>query len=141
MTLVDVNVLIGAFRTDAATHSSCLRWLRETIDDAAPFGVSTLALAAVVRITTQPNFFPSPSAAVDAIGFCDDMLAQPHCKRLHPGQRHWGIFKDLVVTANARSKLVTDAWFAALAIEHGCKWVTLDRDFGKFKGLRWTLVK
>ena len=32
------------------------------------------------------------------------------------------------------------AWFAALAIEHGCEWVTLDRDFERFPGLRWRLL-
>jgi predicted nucleic acid-binding protein len=31
-----------------------------------------------------------------------------------------------------------DAYFAALAIEFGCEWITLDRDFARFKGLRWS---
>jgi predicted nucleic acid-binding protein len=26
---------------------------------------------------------------------------------------------------------------AALAIEHGCEFITADRDFAKFAGLRW----
>ena len=60
---------------------------------------------------------------------------------LEPGRHHWEIFKELVHAANARSKLVTDAWFAALAIEHGCTWVTLDKDFSRFKGLKWKLLK
>jgi predicted nucleic acid-binding protein len=29
---------------------------------------------------------------------------------------------------------------AALAIEHGCDWVTRDRDFAKFAELRWRLL-
>jgi len=33
--------------------------------------------------------------------------------------------------------LVPDAWFAALAVESGCEWITLDRDFRRFDGLRW----
>jgi hypothetical protein len=32
---------------------------------------------------------------------------------------------------------VPDAYFAALAIESGCDWITTDRDFARFKGLRW----
>jgi predicted nucleic acid-binding protein len=32
--------------------------------------------------------------------------------------------------------MVTDAWFAALALEHGCEWITLDRDFKRFPELR-----
>lgn len=30
-----------------------------------------------------------------------------------------------------------DAYFAAMAIESGCEWITTDRNYGKFKGLRW----
>ena len=30
-----------------------------------------------------------------------------------------------------------DAWLAALAIESGCEWVTTDRDYARFPGLRW----
>ena len=29
-----------------------------------------------------------------------------------------------------------DAWFAALAIESGCEWITTGRDFTRFAGLR-----
>jgi predicted nucleic acid-binding protein len=32
---------------------------------------------------------------------------------------------------------VPDAYFAALAIEAGCEWITTDRAFARFKGLRW----
>jgi len=33
--------------------------------------------------------------------------------------------------------LVCGAWYAALAIEHGCEWVTDDADFARFADLRW----
>jgi predicted nucleic acid-binding protein len=36
---------------------------------------------------------------------------------------------------------VTDAWFAALAIESGCEWITLDRDYARFPGLRWSVLR
>jgi len=39
--------------------------------------------------------------------------------------------------ANVKGNLVPDAYYAALAIEHGCEWVTTDRDFSRFKGLKW----
>ena len=32
---------------------------------------------------------------------------------------------------------VSDAYLAALAIEHGCELVTTDSDFSRFRGLRW----
>ncbi|HEX5138283.1 MAG TPA: PIN domain-containing protein [Planctomycetota bacterium] len=39
--------------------------------------------------------------------------------------------------AGARGNLVPDAYFAALAIESGCEWVTTDRDYSRFLGFRW----
>jgi hypothetical protein len=38
---------------------------------------------------------------------------------------------------DTRGPRVTDAWYAALAIEWGCEWITLDRDYARFPGLRW----
>jgi predicted nucleic acid-binding protein len=32
---------------------------------------------------------------------------------------------------------VSDAYLAALAIEHGAEPITTDRDFARFPGLRW----
>jgi ABC-type lipoprotein export system ATPase subunit len=29
------------------------------------------------------------------------------------------------------------AWYAALAIESGCEWITLDRNYARFPRLRW----
>ena len=58
---------------------------------------------------------------------------------MSPTDRHWPIFESLCEDGDARGNLVQDAWFAALAIEWGCEWVTLDRDFARFPGLLWRL--
>jgi predicted nucleic acid-binding protein len=39
--------------------------------------------------------------------------------------------------SGTRGPRVSDAWFAALAIEHGCTWITFDRDYARFDGLQW----
>lgn len=36
-----------------------------------------------------------------------------------------------------KGSLATDAFFAALAIESGSEWITTDRDYARFEGLRW----
>jgi uncharacterized protein len=56
---------------------------------------------------------------------------------IQPGPRHWDIFIRLCREANATGNLVQDAWLAALAIEWGCEWITADRGFNRFNGLRW----
>jgi hypothetical protein len=57
-----------------------------------PFRDSRLALSAVVRITTDRRIFKEPSAIEQALAFCENLLGQPHCQAVDPGERHWGIF-------------------------------------------------
>ena len=56
---------------------------------------------------------------------------------VEPGERHWSILRRLCFETEIRGPRVTDAWFAALAIEHACTWITYDRDFARFPGLNW----
>jgi uncharacterized protein len=137
MILPDVNVLIYAFRADLPQHWLCREWLVNAITNSAPFGVSRLALAGVIRITTNPRAFREPSSLEEAVAFSDNILGQPNCHTVEPGERHWEIFKRLCIETDTRGRRVTDAWFAALAIEWGCEWITLDRDFSRFPQLQW----
>ncbi len=137
MILPDVNVLVNAFRSDARDHDLCHRWLSGIVTGESRYAISSQVLCGVIRVTTHPKVFAKPSEATDVIRFCRVLLDQPHCKMVAPGERHWGIFQRLVTSSRARGNLVSDAWFAALAIESGCEWITLDRDYRKFPGLRW----
>jgi uncharacterized protein len=135
--LPDVNVLIYAFRPEVPEHPRCRQWLQDVVDGDARFGISPLALVAVVRVTTNRRAYPTPSSLDDAFRFSDYLLGQPHCQIVEPGERHWDIFRRLCIETETRGPIVTDAWYAALAIESGCEWITLDRDFARFPGLRW----
>lgn len=137
MILPDVNVLIQAFRADAPEHRICKQWLDGVVMGDARFGVSLLTMAALVRISTNRRVYVRPSALEEAFGFCEDVLGQPHCQIVEPGERHWEIFRRLCIETDTRGSRVTDAWFAALAIEHGCEWITFDRNFARFPGLKW----
>lgn len=56
---------------------------------------------------------------------------------INPGPRHWGIFERLCEATRAKGNLIADAYLAALAIESGSEWVTTDRDYSRFPGLKW----
>jgi uncharacterized protein len=137
MILPDVNVLIYAFRRDTPQHAVCRPWLDRVISGDARFGISPLALGAVVRISTDSRIYAQPSTKDEAFGFCDDLLDQANCQVVEPGERHWDIFRRLCIETDTRGRRVTDAWYAALAIEWGCEWITLDRDYARFPGLKW----
>lgn len=87
-------------------------------------------------MVTHPKIFSKPSALSAAITFTDQLRDQPNCVSVEPGPRHWEIFRKLCVDSGVKGNLVPDAYLAALAIESGCEWVTTDRDFKRFAGLR-----
>ncbi|HEY1426329.1 MAG TPA: type II toxin-antitoxin system VapC family toxin [Caulobacteraceae bacterium] len=136
MDLPDVNVLVYAFRDDLEHHAQSRGWLDRAVADNVAFGLSPLTLSALVRITTNARSFRQPSTHDEAFGFCEDLMGQSNCQLVEPGRRHWAIFRDVCRNSNITGPKVSDAWYAALAIEHGCEWITLDRDFARFPGLK-----
>jgi toxin-antitoxin system PIN domain toxin len=135
--LADVNVLVYAFRKDTAQHRVCKPWLDSVIAGDAQFGLSPLVLSAVARIATNAKIFRQPSLMEEVFAYGDNLMSQPHCELVRPGDRHWEIFKRLCLETGTRGPRVTDAWFAALAIEHACTWITYDRDYARFPDLDW----
>ena len=135
MILPDVNVLIYAFRADSSRHPICKSWLDGIVLGDAQFGISPLTLSALARIASNPRIFRQPSPVEEVFAFCDSLLGQPHCEPVRPGPRHWPIFARICREARISGPRISDAWFAALAIEHGCIWITYDRDYARFPEL------
>ena len=132
----DVNVLVSAFREDAGHHDRCRAWLDDTVSGHEPVGVSEIALSGVLRILTHPRVFFPPTTAGDAAAFVDAVLAQHCVTALRPGPGHWRIFRGLIAGHQPTGNRIPDAYHAALAIEHGCEWVTLDHGFSRYSGLQ-----
>lgn len=137
MILPDVNVLVYAYRKDTEDHSAYHRWLQDVVNGDEAYGLSDIALSGFIRIVTHPRVFKQPSALNEALVFVRQLRDLPHCVSIAPGPRHWGIFLRLCSEASVKGNLVPDAYYAAMAIESACEWITTDRDFGRFPGLRW----
>ena len=99
-------------------------------------GLSELVLSGVLRVLTHPRVFHPPTPGEAATTFVDALLAQPASVALRPGSGHWRIFRGMSATLRLTGNRIPDAYHAALAIEHGCEWVTLDRGFSVYSGLR-----
>lgn len=137
MLLPDVNVLVYAFREVVPAHQRYRDWLNSIVASSSAFAVSDHVLAAFLRITTNPRIFDPPAPIELALGFVESLRHRPNAIHIAPGPRHWDIFAGLCRDLTLKGNLVPDAWLAALAIEHGCEFVTTDRDFARFVGLRW----
>ncbi|MDH4154461.1 MAG: type II toxin-antitoxin system VapC family toxin [Nitrospira sp.] len=137
MILPDVNILVYAHRHDAARHSDYKNWLAKLLDSDMAFGISELVLSGFLRVVTHPRVFGDPTPLSLAMQFVSSLRNHPNAVTLAPGERHWDIFRRLCQEVNARGNLIPDAYLAALAIEAGAEWITTDRDYARFKSLRW----
>jgi uncharacterized protein len=137
MLLPDVSVLVYAHRSDTPDHDRYRRWLELVLGGDAAYAVSDFVLSGFLRVVTHPGVFAEPTPFDVALRFVADVRERPTCVVVTPGERHWDIFQKLCREAGAKGNLVPDAFLAAIAIESGLEWVTTDRDFARFPGLRW----
>lgn len=139
MIIPDVNVLVGAFRADAPQHSELRTWLDGAVRGPVSVGLTDAVLVGTVRVLTHPKVFAHPTPLGNALDLVGALRAHPNVLRVAPGPRHWELVARLCREADARGNLVADAQHAAVAIENGATWVSLDRDFARFPGLRWVV--
>lgn len=137
MNLLDVNILLYAFRKDSPRHSEYRDWLLSEVGGDSAFGLAEQVLSAVIRISTHPRIFKQPSKLEEAVSFCEALRQRPSCRIIRPTPRHWPLFLKICSQSACKGNLITDAWLAALAIESGCTWITTDRDFARFPKLKW----
>ena len=138
MILHDVNVLVYSYREDAPRHDEYREAFERTVTTPSRFGYSSLVLSGFIRVVTHPRVFRVPSLVEDALDFVEAVRGQPNGVEVRPGAEHWRVFTDLCRRVEAKGNLVPDAFHAALAIESGSEWVTADRDYARFPGLKWS---
>jgi uncharacterized protein len=138
MMLVDTNVMVYAHRRDAERHPEFRDWMRAMINGPEPYAVADFAVLGMVRVVTDRRFYREVASTITAaLAFADEIRNQPHAHVISPGPKFWSIFSNLCRQTDAGGKLIPDAYLAALAIEHGCEFVTTDKDLRRFPGLRW----
>lgn len=138
MLMPDVNVLVYAHRDKDPRHSRYAAWLSNMVQGPEPFALSVLVAIGFVRVVTSRALARSTPLSI-ALAFVEELAAQPLCRTVTPGSRHFDEVARLCRAVDASGALVADAQHAAVAIAEGCTWVTADRDFARFAphGLRW----
>ena len=137
MRLLDVNVLINAHRREADRHKDYREYVESMVNGDQTYAVSDFVINGFVRVVTNQRAWRPSTPLDDALRFGESVRNQPHAVVVSPGERFWGIFTRICRQAGVTAKLVPDAYLAALAMEHGCEFITADRDFARFPGLRW----
>lgn len=101
-------------------------------------------LSGFVGVVTHAKVFETPTSLDVAIAFVEQVRTAEHAVCLAPGRNHWHLFLQCARSISAQGNDIPDAYHAALAREWGsggvgewdCDWVTTDRGFRRFKGLR-----
>lgn len=100
------------------------------------FAVPMLVWASFLRLATNRRIFEVPTPRADAFAFIEATGAQPLHLTIGPGPRHLALLRGLCDEADALGDLIPDAVIVAVAAEHSCEIVTLDRDFARFPSVR-----
>ena len=132
MILTDVNLLVYAHREDFEQHLQYRQWLQHVLESGEPFVMANVVLSGFIRIVTHRRIFSPPSTMAQALEFAAAIRDRGNCVPVSPGPRHWHLFRDLCTLPDVKAGLVTDAYLAALAVEHGCEFATVDGDFARF---------
>jgi len=133
----DVNVLVYACNEAADRHEDYRAWLDTALAGPAPVAVSDLVLSGFLRVVTHPAVLKVPLTPERAWDFVTALRESENVVPITPGRRHWSIFSDLFQKVRPRGNAVPDTYLAALAIEHGCEWISADRGFARFAALTW----
>jgi toxin-antitoxin system PIN domain toxin len=134
--LLDANLVLAAHREDHPHHASVRGWFDQMLAGDERFAVPMLVWASFLRLATNRRIFEVPTPRADAFEFIDATRAQPLHLPIAPGPRHLALLRTLCDEADALGDLMPDAAIAAVAAEHNCEIVTLDRDFARFESVR-----
>lgn len=137
MILVDANLLIYAGVASVPEHERARVWLDGQFADASRVGLPWQCLLAYLRITTKRGGFAHAQSIESAWTQVRAWLSQPSAWIPQPTERHAAILGSLLGDGQVSGDLVSDAHLAALAIEHGLTLCSNDRDFARFRNLRW----
>jgi len=134
---VDVNVLLHASFTGSPLHEQSRDLVELLAREGDQLLIPSPVASGFLRLATDRRAFTPPKQPREAVAFLDALLATPTVSLVEPGRRHWPIFRSLIDEHALRGPDVSDAYLAAIAIERGATWVSYDRGFARFRGLRW----
>lgn len=137
MTLLDVNILVYAHKSESPFYPAISQWLGDFAESDRVFALDNTVMLGFIRIVTHPRIYQPPSEISASLRFIQELLGRPNCTVLKPGVQHWQLFSALCTRLGARGNAVPDIYLAALALEVDCDLASADKGFGRIPGLKW----
>lgn len=135
--LVDANILLYAVDEASPFHDRARRWLEDALNGDRRVGIPWVSVTAFLRLVTNLRVLEDPLRPAEAWEFVERWLDAPAAWVPSPGRDHRAILGQLLRELDLRANLVTDAFLAALCIEHGLQIVSADSDFARFSEVTW----
>ena len=137
MIVLDANLLLYAYNSASPNHIRARHLIQALFSGTEPVGLPWQTISAFLRILTNPRIPGDRLTMDEAVAIVDEWASLPQAHLLGPEDRHWALFRRMLLEGAASGPLTTDAELAALTIEHGGILYTTDRDFARFPGLKW----
>jgi len=132
--LPDLNVWLALACPGHSHHRQAVHYWEHQAGEQVLF--CTVTALGLVRLVCQPKLMgaavKTPSEASTLLeAFC----RQPGVSLALAEDSGWEVFHQLLQGGDLPPRLCTDAYLAALAIAHGWRLVSFDRDFERFTAL------
>ena len=137
MIVLDVNIVLYAYDSACVEYEGARTWLETVFSGQEPVGLPWQTVSAFLRIHTNSRLPGDRFTIEEAALVVDEWMELPQVRLLVPGERHWSLFRRMLLEGQVRGPLTRDAELAAITIEYGGVLYTTDRGFGRFPGLRW----
>ena len=137
MIVPDTNLLVFAYDLSANRHRQARRWWEAVLSGDEPVGIPWIVVLAFTRLLTHPTICSRPMTCREVRNCIEQWLKQPHVRLLSPTADTLAFYFHLLEAAKIGGNLCTDAMIAAHALESGGVVYSDDRDFGRFKELKW----
>ncbi len=136
--VADVNTLVYAFREGTRFHELARESLT-VFRDRSELVVLTDVASSFIRIVTDSRITAEPDTPQAAMAFVHSLTVDGRFMR-EPRVSRWQEFEQLSNSVDIRGSLIPDALLAATCLDWNAAFLTADRDFLRFSGLRVHLL-
>jgi uncharacterized protein len=134
--LLDVNVLVAAFRPDVANHDAAAAAIAASVASRDGIVILTEVAVGFLRVVTRSGVFADPNTPEEGMTALHAWSMAPTVAVREAGAGRWRIFQQLMASHDFRGNDVHDGLLAAAALDVGASLVTSDKGFGRFEDLR-----
>jgi uncharacterized protein len=135
--LPDINLLLYAHHAEMPEHAAARKWWEGLLNSDVRIAVPWIVTLGFLRISTNSRVFQKAPSAEAVSAAIRGWFVRPNVQPLEPGPHHYETMHRLILELGVAGPLTTDIHLVALALENRCELHSNDRDFSRFKGLKW----